>query len=85
MGSAVLILVNDISNKLVLESVAFWFLVSSNQSSHEAALKIIRNFFGPLANTESKSLDSALLRLHSDITKKVAYKFIWYRLVVILL
>jgi len=39
LGSAVLILVCDISNKLVLESVAFWFLVSSNQSSHEAALK----------------------------------------------
>ena len=39
LGSAVLILVCDISNKLGLESVAFWFLVSSNQSSHETALK----------------------------------------------
>ena len=79
LGSALLILVGNISNKLILESVVFWFLVSSNQSSDEAASKK-RNVFSPLANTESKSMDSALLRLYSNITKKVAYKsgVVWW-------
>ena len=57
-------------------------LVSSFLQSVQSVgcLEKIQNFFGPLANTESKSLDSALLRLHSDITKKVAYKFgiVWW-------
>ena len=73
MSSALLILVGDMSMKLILESVVFWFLVSSNQSIQKAAPKK-RNFFGPLANTERKSLGSALLRLLSDIAKKVAHK-----------
>ena len=68
MGSALLILVGDISNKLILESVVFWFLVSSNQSIQKATSKK-RNFFGPLANTERKSLDSTLLIHVSDISK----------------
>ena len=62
LSSALLILVGDMSKKLILESVVFWFLVSSNQSIQKAAPKK-QNFFGPLANTERKSLDSALLRL----------------------
>ena len=72
MSSALLILVGDISNKLILESVVFWFLVSFNQSIQKATSKK-PNFFGPLANTERKSLDSALLH-QSDIAKKVAHK-----------
>ena len=71
LGSALLILVCNISDKLILEPVVFWFLVSSN---HDASLKKKRNFFAPLANTESKNLKSALFHLYSDITKKLAYK-----------
>ena len=56
-----------------------WHLVCSFLQSVQSwgCLEKIRNFFGPLANTESKSLDSALyiLCLHCDITKKLAYKY----------
>ena len=57
-------------------------LVSSFLQSVQSwgCLEKTRNFFGPLANTESKSLDSALLRFHSNITKKLAYKsgIVWW-------
>ena len=63
LGSALLPRISNITEKLLYKSgaISLWSLV----------LKKKLNFFGPLPNTEDKSLENALLFLNGDIAEKV--------------